>query len=251
MLQPNSFMANALQWIPQLAAGDVVRAPFGSRPPSRRRPRGRRRGRGARAHRARSRRPVVPPQRPGVAAARAAASRSSAASWSATCAGRRWSDEQARSELESADADALRRRVLLRSSSTASSTRPRSSPPSPSCSAARRAASSGLGAGPRRRVRERLGARGVEHDLDVVAHLQRAHEAAVGLDAPAGLHDRHRRVDALAVAPQVELDRLRPARDREVALDGPPSTLLEAKRISSRPRMSFSIVLRSTRGPCR
>jgi uncharacterized protein YbjT (DUF2867 family) len=30
MLQPNSFMANALQWIPQLASGDVVRGPFGS-----------------------------------------------------------------------------------------------------------------------------------------------------------------------------------------------------------------------------
>jgi uncharacterized protein YbjT (DUF2867 family) len=32
MLQPNSFMANALQWVPQLAAGDVVRGPFGSVP---------------------------------------------------------------------------------------------------------------------------------------------------------------------------------------------------------------------------
>jgi uncharacterized protein YbjT (DUF2867 family) len=32
MLQPNSFMANALQWAPQLAAGDVVRGPFGSVP---------------------------------------------------------------------------------------------------------------------------------------------------------------------------------------------------------------------------
>jgi uncharacterized protein YbjT (DUF2867 family) len=30
MLQPNSFMANALQWVPQLASGDVVRGPFGS-----------------------------------------------------------------------------------------------------------------------------------------------------------------------------------------------------------------------------
>jgi uncharacterized protein YbjT (DUF2867 family) len=28
MLQPNGFMTNALQWVPQLAAGDVVRAPF-------------------------------------------------------------------------------------------------------------------------------------------------------------------------------------------------------------------------------
>ena len=27
-LQPNSFMSNTFQWIPQLAAGDVVRAPF-------------------------------------------------------------------------------------------------------------------------------------------------------------------------------------------------------------------------------
>jgi uncharacterized protein YbjT (DUF2867 family) len=27
-LQPNSFMSNALQWVPQLQAGDVVRAPF-------------------------------------------------------------------------------------------------------------------------------------------------------------------------------------------------------------------------------
>ena len=46
--------------------------------------------------------------------------------------------------------------------------------------------------------RARLGAGGVEHDLDVVAHLQRAHEAAVGLDAPARLDDRDRRADALA-----------------------------------------------------
>ena len=30
MLQPNSFMANALQWAPQLKSGDVVRGPFGS-----------------------------------------------------------------------------------------------------------------------------------------------------------------------------------------------------------------------------
>jgi uncharacterized protein YbjT (DUF2867 family) len=28
MLQPNSFMTNTLQWLPQLQAGDVVRAPF-------------------------------------------------------------------------------------------------------------------------------------------------------------------------------------------------------------------------------
>jgi uncharacterized protein YbjT (DUF2867 family) len=28
MLQPNGFMTNALQWVPQLEAGDVVRAPF-------------------------------------------------------------------------------------------------------------------------------------------------------------------------------------------------------------------------------
>jgi uncharacterized protein YbjT (DUF2867 family) len=28
MLQPNSFMTNTLQWVPQLEAGDVVRAPF-------------------------------------------------------------------------------------------------------------------------------------------------------------------------------------------------------------------------------
>ena len=28
MLQPNAFMSNALRWKPQLAAGDVVRAPF-------------------------------------------------------------------------------------------------------------------------------------------------------------------------------------------------------------------------------
>jgi uncharacterized protein YbjT (DUF2867 family) len=28
MLQPNSFMTNTLQWLPQLEAGDVVRAPF-------------------------------------------------------------------------------------------------------------------------------------------------------------------------------------------------------------------------------
>jgi uncharacterized protein YbjT (DUF2867 family) len=28
MLQPNGFMTNALQWVPQLQAGDVVRAPF-------------------------------------------------------------------------------------------------------------------------------------------------------------------------------------------------------------------------------
>jgi uncharacterized protein YbjT (DUF2867 family) len=28
MLQPNSFMTNTLQWVPQLQAGDVVRAPF-------------------------------------------------------------------------------------------------------------------------------------------------------------------------------------------------------------------------------
>jgi uncharacterized protein YbjT (DUF2867 family) len=32
MLQPNSFMSNALQWVPQLASGDVVRGPFGSIP---------------------------------------------------------------------------------------------------------------------------------------------------------------------------------------------------------------------------
>jgi uncharacterized protein YbjT (DUF2867 family) len=32
MLQPNSFMSNALQWAPQLASGDVVRGPFGSVP---------------------------------------------------------------------------------------------------------------------------------------------------------------------------------------------------------------------------
>jgi uncharacterized protein YbjT (DUF2867 family) len=32
MLQPNSFMSNALQWVPQLASGDVVRGPFGSVP---------------------------------------------------------------------------------------------------------------------------------------------------------------------------------------------------------------------------
>ena len=51
MLQPNSFMANALQWAPQLASGDVVRGPFGSVAGRGRRPRGRRGGRGARAHR--------------------------------------------------------------------------------------------------------------------------------------------------------------------------------------------------------
>jgi uncharacterized protein YbjT (DUF2867 family) len=28
MLQPNGFMTNALQWVPQMASGDVVRAPF-------------------------------------------------------------------------------------------------------------------------------------------------------------------------------------------------------------------------------
>lgn len=28
MVRPNAFMSNALQWVPQLAAGDVVRAPF-------------------------------------------------------------------------------------------------------------------------------------------------------------------------------------------------------------------------------
>jgi uncharacterized protein YbjT (DUF2867 family) len=28
MLQPNGFMTNALQWVPQLQAGDVIRAPF-------------------------------------------------------------------------------------------------------------------------------------------------------------------------------------------------------------------------------
>lgn len=28
MLQPNSFMTNTLQWVPQLRAGDLVRAPF-------------------------------------------------------------------------------------------------------------------------------------------------------------------------------------------------------------------------------
>jgi uncharacterized protein YbjT (DUF2867 family) len=27
-LQPDSFMSNTLQWVPQLRAGDVVRAPF-------------------------------------------------------------------------------------------------------------------------------------------------------------------------------------------------------------------------------
>ena len=27
-LQPNSFMSNTLRWIPQLRAGDLVRAPF-------------------------------------------------------------------------------------------------------------------------------------------------------------------------------------------------------------------------------
>jgi uncharacterized protein YbjT (DUF2867 family) len=31
-LQPNSFMSNTLQWIPQLRAGDVVRAPFSNVP---------------------------------------------------------------------------------------------------------------------------------------------------------------------------------------------------------------------------
>jgi uncharacterized protein YbjT (DUF2867 family) len=31
-LQPNSFMSNTLQWIPQLRVGDVVRAPFGDVP---------------------------------------------------------------------------------------------------------------------------------------------------------------------------------------------------------------------------
>jgi uncharacterized protein YbjT (DUF2867 family) len=31
-LQPNTFMSNALQWIPQLRAGDVVRAPFADVP---------------------------------------------------------------------------------------------------------------------------------------------------------------------------------------------------------------------------
>ena len=31
-LQPNSFMTNALQWVPQLRAGDVVRAPFADVP---------------------------------------------------------------------------------------------------------------------------------------------------------------------------------------------------------------------------
>jgi uncharacterized protein YbjT (DUF2867 family) len=32
VLQPNSFMSNALEWVPQLAAGDVVRGPFGPVP---------------------------------------------------------------------------------------------------------------------------------------------------------------------------------------------------------------------------
>jgi uncharacterized protein YbjT (DUF2867 family) len=31
-LQPNSFMTNALRWLPQLREGDVVRAPFGDVP---------------------------------------------------------------------------------------------------------------------------------------------------------------------------------------------------------------------------
>jgi uncharacterized protein YbjT (DUF2867 family) len=32
MLQPNSFMSNTLQWLPQLRAGDLVRAPFADVP---------------------------------------------------------------------------------------------------------------------------------------------------------------------------------------------------------------------------
>ncbi|MQA94496.1 MAG: NAD(P)H-binding protein [Streptosporangiales bacterium] len=32
ILRPSGFMSNALQWVPQVAAGDVVRAPFAGVP---------------------------------------------------------------------------------------------------------------------------------------------------------------------------------------------------------------------------
>ena len=72
------------------------------------------------------------------------------------------------------------------------------------------------------RPRARLDAGGVEHDLDVVAHLQRAHEPAVRLRAPAVWTTGTVAADAVAVARQIELDLLRSApRSRGRPLDRP------------------------------
>ncbi len=55
-----------------------------------------------------------------------------------------------------------------------------------------------------RRVPSRRGQRHVEHDVDRVAHLQRAHQATVGLDAPLALRHAQRAAQA-AVVRQVQV----------------------------------------------
>src|SRR4051812_4376640 len=72
----------------------------------------------------------------------------------------------------------------------------------------------------RRGLRRLSGQAGVDDDLDVVAHLQRAHERRVGLDAELALDERHRPGDA-AVLAEGELEGDWPARraDAQLALD--------------------------------
>ena len=68
ILRPAAFMSNTFQWLPQLRAGDVVRAPFARVPRRDDRPGRRRRGSGAGADRARACGPPLRAERPAAAA---------------------------------------------------------------------------------------------------------------------------------------------------------------------------------------
>ena len=93
---------------------------------------------------------------------------------------------------------------------------------------------------------------GVEHDLDVVAHLQRAHEAAVGLDAPAVWMTE---IVARTRSPsrrERRSDRPGGAGHREIALDaGRPRRSLERNAISSSRGPWRRSSSGSRRDPCR
>src|SRR5213080_919556 len=81
------------------------------------------------------------------------------------------------------------------------------------------------------RARPSAGQSGVDDDLDLVAHLQRAHEGRVRLDAEVALDERHDARDAAAADLEVERHGTRLAADRELALDGVAVALgLHARR---------------------
>src|SRR3954463_9805046 len=67
--------------------------------------------------------------------------------------------------------------------------------------------------------------RGVDDDLDLVAHLQRAHERGERLDAEVALHQRDDAGDAAAGDPEVERDGTALVADRQLALDGVAAVL--------------------------